>query len=295
MAYEILTVPGIIHGVHHDLESFYWVLLWVVVRHTDHGHPVGAELCNKIFKYGSDEDSAGAKIVWLMNPLGFTIKDNEPLTYLFEQLRQLVRNNALSMQMNGVPKPLTYDAILEVFTTALHMPGWPNDDWRECQLLGKSDGRTGIAPIMYVGVEDQHDIPNAAPVQLPRPSRTEGPQRQDPGQVPPHASHRGRHAPRTIGDVELFLQDTKKRSSPAVAEGSSDRPDFGGKDEQKAQLRSSKRLRTDSMGPPASPAVPGPAVRNRPSSASKRRPPSRPPTRSSARQEALRKAAMTKP
>ncbi|KAJ7497689.1 hypothetical protein FB451DRAFT_955550, partial [Mycena latifolia] len=27
------------HEVKHDLESFYYLLIWLVLRHTDHQHP----------------------------------------------------------------------------------------------------------------------------------------------------------------------------------------------------------------------------------------------------------------
>lgn len=34
MAVEVLQRRLVIHEARHDLESFYWLLLWLVLRHT---------------------------------------------------------------------------------------------------------------------------------------------------------------------------------------------------------------------------------------------------------------------
>ncbi|KAI0641971.1 hypothetical protein C8Q79DRAFT_265404 [Trametes meyenii] len=141
MAIEMLNVPEIIHNTHHDLESFYWVLLWVVVRHTNHGQ--GEDICNDVFKYGNDKDSANAKRGWLESVV-FDIPDNQPLSYLLKELTPLVLEHIPTTRRNAKPTLLTYEAVLEIFDTALAMPGWPEKDWRPCTLLD-GDVRTGIA------------------------------------------------------------------------------------------------------------------------------------------------------
>ncbi|KAI0656409.1 hypothetical protein C8Q70DRAFT_1011426 [Cubamyces menziesii] len=146
MAIEILTEPGVIHDAHHDLESFYWVLIWVFVRHTNHGDYRGKGLCDAIFKFGSDESSADAKSGWLERAR-FNVPGNKPLTYLLEELTALVLYHIPTRRRDARRTLLTYESVLEVFDKALAMDGWPENDWRPCELF-KTDGRTGIAPIL---------------------------------------------------------------------------------------------------------------------------------------------------
>lgn len=39
----LVTVAA--HDYHHDLESFFWVLLWITLRHTEHDHENGKRGC----------------------------------------------------------------------------------------------------------------------------------------------------------------------------------------------------------------------------------------------------------
>lgn len=43
MAVELLIAQNdnlpTVHSACHDLESFYWLLVWLILRHTDHDHP----------------------------------------------------------------------------------------------------------------------------------------------------------------------------------------------------------------------------------------------------------------
>ncbi|KAH9895253.1 hypothetical protein C8Q73DRAFT_693579 [Cubamyces lactineus] len=144
MAIEILTEPGVIHDAHHDLESFYWVLIWVFSRHTDHGDYRGKGLCDAIFKFGSDEASADAKAGWLERAK-INVPGNKPLTYLLEELTTLVLYHIPTRRRDV--RLLTYESMLEIFDKALAMDEWPENDWRPCELF-KTDGRTGLAPIL---------------------------------------------------------------------------------------------------------------------------------------------------
>ncbi|KAJ7062916.1 hypothetical protein C8F01DRAFT_1251715 [Mycena amicta] len=58
MALEFLRNPATqpVHGPHHDLESIFWVLLWGIVRYTDHDHPDGDGACDAIFSSAKDKD-----------------------------------------------------------------------------------------------------------------------------------------------------------------------------------------------------------------------------------------------
>lgn len=41
MAMEVIFFAGTIHDVRHDLETFFWLLVWVLLRHTNHEHEEG--------------------------------------------------------------------------------------------------------------------------------------------------------------------------------------------------------------------------------------------------------------
>ncbi|RPD54995.1 hypothetical protein L227DRAFT_533745 [Lentinus tigrinus ALCF2SS1-6] len=133
MALELLSSACMLHEVHHDLESFCWVLLWVILRHTNHN--LGQQYCTTVFKYGSDDEAVNGKVGWL----GFerreqrasqrlTIKNNVPLTDMMYKLRTMVRRSAHGFDI------LTYDSLLEVFNEALAKDGWPANDRVECTL-----------------------------------------------------------------------------------------------------------------------------------------------------------------
>ncbi|OJT03598.1 hypothetical protein TRAPUB_5774 [Trametes pubescens] len=145
MAYEILKFTGIIHNTHHDLESFYWVLLWVVVRHTEHGHVRGDKLCGDIFKFGEDRESASAKRDWLEDEK-LDIPKNKPLTYLLNELGGIVLEHLPTLRKGVSQIFLDYDRVLKIFDEAIEMPGWPTRDWQPCNL-STGDGRTGIADV----------------------------------------------------------------------------------------------------------------------------------------------------
>ncbi|KAI0645961.1 hypothetical protein C8Q79DRAFT_1010843 [Trametes meyenii] len=245
MAFEILKVPDMIHNTHHDLESFYWVLLWVVVRHTDHGR--GKEICNRIFKYGDDEESANAKRCWLEDAVqSDMIPDNKPLSYLLKELTALVQEQLPTTRRNAQQILLTYDAILEVFDKALATPGWPENDWRPCTLL-TGDGRTGIAPVMTAAPQEIK-LASSRPIRaLPTRRTAPVPDKPPKKTLPPHPSHAHLPAPFTGPMTHKML----KRPSACLdnAEDTLERAAAGLRSDAS---RMSKR-RKYSMGPPALP------------------------------------------
>ncbi|KAI0788306.1 hypothetical protein C8Q74DRAFT_1328907 [Fomes fomentarius] len=140
MAMDLLAIDDfgpIIHGVHHDLESVYWVLLWVVFRHTKHS--LGPERCGEVFKYGSDREAYNAKMSWIGTVPGFdmmkssqlVVENNEPLTTLLHEFRCLVRR-----QLMEIVK-LDYESVLAIFDEALKKHNWPKDDWVEFNPHGE--------------------------------------------------------------------------------------------------------------------------------------------------------------
>ncbi|KAI0675551.1 hypothetical protein C8Q78DRAFT_331038 [Trametes maxima] len=247
MAIEVLNVPEIIHNAHHDLESFYWVFLWVVVRHTDHGQ--GEDICHDIFKYGNDKDSAIAKRGWLESVV-FDIPDNEPLSYLLKEFTPLVLEHIPTNRRNVKPILLTYDAILEIFDTALAMPGWPEKDWRPCALLDGDVGTGIAATVMTAAPENLDSRPIRALPTRRAASASDTLAHLKSDAFPPHPSRPRLRAPFT-GPVS---QKMLKRSATCL-EG-------GGLEKTVASLRSdalrmNTRRKVGDMGPPPLPPLAG--------------------------------------
>lgn len=171
MAYEMLlaTKHAVIHEPRHDLESFYWVLLWVVLRHTDHN--LGQDQCEAIFVYGDDKKARTMKAGWLsygnVDPAhALYITNNRPLTYLMYQYRKLVQSNAF--RKTG----LDYDSVLQIFDVALGQADheWPTDDRVECTLLDKprtADARSILHQIIPIGSDTRATTSEPGPSRIP--------------------------------------------------------------------------------------------------------------------------------
>ncbi|KAJ7081381.1 hypothetical protein B0H15DRAFT_470405 [Mycena belliarum] len=128
LAMEIATPNSTtIHGPHHDLESFYWLLVWMTVRHTDHTHPCGKLACSKIF----DDADLRYKCLQVFSP----VATDTPLFLLLESLRNMVvRQNppAPARDIFGdepdepsAAVPMTYNKMLQRFDSAAKLPDWP--------------------------------------------------------------------------------------------------------------------------------------------------------------------------
>lgn len=121
MAADLLANSGepIIHSTRHDLESFYWTLLWVVLRHTDNKWGLkgqnGQLTCADTFKQDDATNAQSGKSGWLRHRAKFLdISRNSPLTTLMKDFALLVYYDRLD-----------YDSVLALFDTALAADSWP--------------------------------------------------------------------------------------------------------------------------------------------------------------------------
>ena len=124
MAIELLDlIPGqkVVHRVHHDLESFYWVLVWIVLRHTKHTHPKGADACRSTFPPDNENDARAHKQSWFHDPQ-LEVEGNGPLTALLANLHELVRKRVFDGAL------LTHETMLHAFELALARKDWPTGD-----------------------------------------------------------------------------------------------------------------------------------------------------------------------
>ena len=122
------------HDVRH---SFYWVLLWVVLRHTAHNSPCvwgrsTSDSCANVFKQGDSHAAASAKRNWFWHWEDLVITGNAALTELMLGFGALMRE---SVVLRRAPT-LEYDAVLEVFDRALARQDWPKSkDGPVCNTL----------------------------------------------------------------------------------------------------------------------------------------------------------------
>ncbi|KAM5544064.1 hypothetical protein V8D89_002250 [Ganoderma adspersum] len=137
MAISLLMVPaeGIVHTISHDLESFYWVLVWIVLRYTNHAHPDGDNTFLNVFPAGDDNKCAASKVVWVkFGAKKLVIPDNQPLTDLMLALSEVVRKHYHD-------DSLDYDMVLQCFDEVLAPDQkWPENDKAVARAL--SDLRT---------------------------------------------------------------------------------------------------------------------------------------------------------
>ena len=130
MAIEILDTH-VAHDVRHDLESFFWLLLWVVLRYTATTCDPPKEPYVSIFGAQTDSNSAWMKTSFLFRDMDWEVRDNKPLTTLVQKYKRLCY---MSMRRpsaesdSGQAVPLTYEAVLALFDEAIIASDWPQDD-----------------------------------------------------------------------------------------------------------------------------------------------------------------------
>ncbi|KZT63175.1 hypothetical protein DAEQUDRAFT_770850 [Daedalea quercina L-15889] len=95
-----------VHQVNHDLESTFWLLIWLVLRYTKHTHPDVSSLLIKPFDHENKGGCAAQKLMFLVLP----------------------ESDELGATARQVYSPLTYERVLEVFDEALQREDWPVGD-----------------------------------------------------------------------------------------------------------------------------------------------------------------------
>ena len=121
MAMEVIFFAGTIHDVRHDLETFFWLLVWVLLRHTNHEHEEGRHAVRELFGSNSKAMSIAIKRLWIDTENMIIITGNRPLNCLLEKLRILCQKNE---SRNTLPADFTsHDKVLKIFDDALAMAG----------------------------------------------------------------------------------------------------------------------------------------------------------------------------
>ncbi|EPT03334.1 hypothetical protein FOMPIDRAFT_1115985, partial [Fomitopsis schrenkii] len=126
MAIEILR-SKVTHEARHDLESFYWLLVYILLRHTNHGHWRWKAAFDALFTVVSWDQAAAMKFCWITRPTApLTIPGNAPLHDLLEGLRDALEFNF--PQRRFPVQRVTHAQILTLFDQALASENWPKDD-----------------------------------------------------------------------------------------------------------------------------------------------------------------------
>lgn len=158
-----------VHSVRHDLEAFFWLLIWVILRHTRIAHWRAHTFHNSVF--GGDTDWMGAvrKLYFINHRVEWQVEDAEPLNTLVCSLKRSVAYQNPMMGGHN-PVPLTYAKILDLLSENLAAPGWPQDDCavplappsRRTRSASQCSGRSGG--------EEQPQVPvdEPDPLTLPR-------------------------------------------------------------------------------------------------------------------------------
>ncbi|KAF7299340.1 Protein kinase domain-containing protein [Mycena indigotica] len=113
---------GTTHRLAHDLESLYWLLIWLILRYTDHKHPYQ--------RHASDFfDEKEGKEHWLYDYRLLLASDISPLHQLFSDLAKAVARQAFAFESH-YPElhNIDYEQWCAMLQDALGSDGWPADD-----------------------------------------------------------------------------------------------------------------------------------------------------------------------
>ncbi|KAJ6584798.1 hypothetical protein B0H19DRAFT_396976 [Mycena capillaripes] len=128
MAIQLLEQENVVHLPEHDLESFFWLITWMILLHTHHNHKDGGLACHQLF---DAEGPADIKRGWIVKQLTPLDNKQSPLFLLTSILRELVlaQNPSIPAQpfkisflgrpAQAAPQeaiPITYEDMERAFT-----------------------------------------------------------------------------------------------------------------------------------------------------------------------------------
>ena len=121
------------HDVRHDLESFFWLFLWVVLRYTQTTCWLPNAVYTRVFAHYTEETSAMGKRYFLSMPMEWEVVDNPPLTTLVRKFKALcteamAQYDPYTGAITNQGVTLTYESVMALFDEALASPGWPQGD-----------------------------------------------------------------------------------------------------------------------------------------------------------------------
>ncbi|KAF7305928.1 Facilitated glucose transporter [Mycena chlorophos] len=138
LAIDLLSAAAdkreITHSVHHDLESFFWILVWIVLRQVTCA--ADEKTAQHLFDQNFDnlDNAAVVKSSWLARRFiekKKIVPANEPLSDLIIALAEVFHySHTAAHTAVTVPVYATHQMVLRCFEDALAKPGWPTKDMR---------------------------------------------------------------------------------------------------------------------------------------------------------------------
>ncbi|KAJ7282738.1 hypothetical protein C8J57DRAFT_50582 [Mycena rebaudengoi] len=131
-----IPVPEFRHACKHDLESFYWLLIWILLRHANHS--LQATACSKYFGSDDIDMAIGMKSYWLAQMANcLPIINNAPLSELIDVLTKIFYHQGDQYFSNHVDA--THETVIAAFDVALLSEGWPEGDKARAFVIPKND------------------------------------------------------------------------------------------------------------------------------------------------------------
>lgn len=146
------------HDVHHDLESVYWLLVWMVMRHTRYLHIWGPDAQRTLFGCVDHTFYASMKAIWLDMP-PIAVWENAPLTRLLGRFTDAVRANNSGVPDSKGPRNsvhLTHAGVLKILDEALDSGDWPETDPALCREEREAWRAHSVA-LVHPGEKRPHD------------------------------------------------------------------------------------------------------------------------------------------
>ncbi|KAJ7035615.1 hypothetical protein C8F04DRAFT_513306 [Mycena alexandri] len=143
MAIQRLEKEDTAHEARHDLESLYWLLIWVILRYTAHIHSDGQFACHELFG-ANPKKAATLKRDWLNQDIPLSNIDS-PLYILASTLQYTVllqnpiipvrKQTAMVLPSHYPPPvsppaeiPLTHETMKHIFTEVITSEVWKTFD-----------------------------------------------------------------------------------------------------------------------------------------------------------------------
>ncbi|KDQ51246.1 hypothetical protein JAAARDRAFT_199278 [Jaapia argillacea MUCL 33604] len=162
-----MTNPDLAHEVWHDLESYYWVTLFLVLRHTTTNR--GLDIIPGLFDEGCTARLAYINRCSLpRSPSTVEVMGHVPLTKLLRDLVILVRSHYKpeeDVELFRVSDPsrldqLTHSNVLKALDTALSTEGWPTHDaaaiFKLCLPQSKQDAVAALQDLQQRNERSRH-------------------------------------------------------------------------------------------------------------------------------------------
>jgi hypothetical protein len=137
MAVEILDSTPHTHAVCHDLESFYWIFVWIALCHLRHNHPDREFALAKLFEgdgSGDDEKRAGERKRHWLKANHLAIDGNPPLSEILSDMTELCSRWVLESR-EGQKEEDWYQEFLGIIEKGLQRTDWPKNDGAKVMSL----------------------------------------------------------------------------------------------------------------------------------------------------------------